>query len=92
MTCARIDGHDDLPIFIRERFQNHIYDDEFKTPFTKGDLVGHVDLPRLAKGRVGGTFWSVFVQCPANWTDLSDANYATSELSPGLILLVDEGN
>ncbi|RAH81210.1 dipeptidase [Aspergillus japonicus CBS 114.51] len=73
-----IDGHDDLPIFIRERFQNHIYDDNFKTPFTEGDLVGHVDLPRLAKGRVGGTFWSVFVQCPANWTDFSDANYAIS--------------
>ncbi|RAL12952.1 putative dipeptidase [Aspergillus homomorphus CBS 101889] len=73
-----IDGHDDLPIFIRERFQNHIYDDAFKVPFTKGDLAGHVDLPRLAKGKVGGTFWSVFVQCPADGTDLSDANYATS--------------
>ncbi|PWY95439.1 hypothetical protein BO94DRAFT_456854 [Aspergillus sclerotioniger CBS 115572] len=73
-----IDGHDDLPIFIREVFQNHIYSDEFRIPFTEGGLLGHVDLPRLAEGKVGGTFWSVFVECPKNWSDLSDATYATS--------------
>ncbi|OOF95334.1 hypothetical protein ASPCADRAFT_169857 [Aspergillus carbonarius ITEM 5010] len=73
-----IDGHDDLPIFIREVFQNHIYGDEFRIPFTEGGLPGHVDLPRLAEGKVGGTFWSVFVECPKNWSDLSDATYATS--------------
>ncbi|GKZ16834.1 hypothetical protein AbraIFM66951_006325 [Aspergillus brasiliensis] len=73
-----IDGHDDLPIFIREVFGNHIYSDEFRIPFTEGGLKGHVDLPRLAEGKVGGTFWSVFVECPKNWSDFSDATYATS--------------
>ncbi|RAL05376.1 putative dipeptidase [Aspergillus ibericus CBS 121593] len=73
-----IDGHDDLPILIREAFHNHIYSDEFKIPFTEGGLIGHVDLPRLAEGKVGGTFWSVYVECPKNWSDLSDATYATS--------------
>ncbi|PYI05524.1 dipeptidase [Aspergillus sclerotiicarbonarius CBS 121057] len=73
-----IDGHDDLPILIREVFKNHIYSDEFKIPFTEGGLIGHVDLPRLAEGKVGGTFWSVYVECPKNWSDLSDATYATS--------------
>ncbi|PYH95656.1 hypothetical protein BO71DRAFT_350744 [Aspergillus ellipticus CBS 707.79] len=73
-----IDGHDDLPIFIRSLFKNQIYGDEFKIPFTEGGLVGHVDLPRLAEGKVGGTFWSVFVGCPKNWSDFSDATYATS--------------
>ncbi|GLB08676.1 hypothetical protein AtubIFM57258_004578 [Aspergillus tubingensis] len=73
-----IDGHDDLPIFIREIFGNHIYSDDFRIPFTEGNLRGHVDLPRLAEGKVGGTFWSVFVECPKNWSDFSDATYATS--------------
>ncbi|CAK44076.1 hypothetical protein CBS115989_3761 [Aspergillus niger] len=73
-----IDGHDDLPIFIREIFGNHIYGDDFRIPFTEGNLLGHVDLPRLAEGKVGGTFWSVFVECPKNWSDFSDATYATS--------------
>ncbi|THC90939.1 hypothetical protein EYZ11_009589 [Aspergillus tanneri] len=41
-------------------------------------MVGHVDLPRLSQGQVGGTFWSVFTECPENGTDFSDANYAAS--------------
>jgi membrane dipeptidase len=38
--------------------------------------MGHVDAPRLDKGKVGGSFWSVFVGCPKNITDFSDGNYA----------------
>ena len=41
-------------------------------------MAGHVDLPRLSKGKVGGTFWSVFVPCPAKNMDFSDENYAAS--------------
>lgn len=37
-----------------------------------------MDLPRLKQGRVGGTFWSVYVPCPSDWTDFADENYATS--------------
>ncbi|KAG2421190.1 microsomal dipeptidase precursor [Aspergillus terreus] len=73
-----IDGHDDLPILLRFLYKNHIYQENFTTPFTQGGLAGHVDLPRLAQGKVGGTFWSVYVDCPNNGTDLSDANYASS--------------
>ncbi|KAL5359878.1 renal dipeptidase family [Aspergillus floccosus] len=73
-----IDGHDDLAILLRFLYKNHIYQDNFTTPFTQGGLAGHVDLPRLAQGKVGGTFWSVYVDCPKNGTDLSDANYASS--------------
>lgn len=39
-------------------------------------MIGQVDLPRLDAGRVGGSFWSAFVPCPANGSDFSDANYA----------------
>ncbi|GAB7349568.1 hypothetical protein MBLNU459_g0262t2 [Dothideomycetes sp. NU459] len=39
-------------------------------------MRGHVDIPRLDEGKVGGSFWSAFVPCPANGSDFSDANYA----------------
>jgi len=38
----------------------------------------HVDLPRLKAGKVGGTFWSVYVGCPEEGSDFSDENYADS--------------
>lgn len=78
MKLMWIDGHDDFPIFIREFYHNHIYDSNFTESFIHGNLSGHVDLPRLKKGYVGGTFWSVFVPCPADGTDFSDENYALS--------------
>ncbi|KAM6507186.1 hypothetical protein FALCPG4_018568 [Fusarium falciforme] len=62
-------------------FNNHIYSAPFADPFVHGHLTGHVDLPRLSKGRVGGTFWSVYVKCPANITDFSNENYAQSMYS-----------
>ncbi|KAJ5690864.1 dipeptidase [Penicillium macrosclerotiorum] len=73
-----IDGHDDFPFLIREDFHRHINAPNFTESFIHGTLPGHVDLPRLQQGRVGGTFWSVFVPCPADWTDFSDENYAES--------------
>lgn len=69
------DGHNDLAIMIRFLYQNQIYDENFTKPFTEGGMYGHVDLPRLKDGKVGGSFWSAFVPCPANGTDFSDANY-----------------
>ncbi|GAD97751.1 hypothetical protein PVAR5_6431 [Paecilomyces variotii No. 5] len=73
-----IDGHNDLPILIRMLYRNHIYDRNFTDAFANGNLSGHVDLPRLSEGKVGGTFWSVFVPCPKDGTDFSDENYAQS--------------
>jgi len=29
-------------------------------------MPGHVDIPRLKKGKVGGFFWSVYVECPTD--------------------------
>ncbi|KAK4864005.1 hypothetical protein LT330_010215 [Penicillium expansum] len=73
-----IDGHDDFPILVRELFHNRVNDRNFTEAFVKGKFPGHVDIPRLKQGRVGGTFWSVFVPCPENGTDFSDENYAAS--------------
>jgi membrane dipeptidase len=52
-----IDGHNDLPWEIRERYGSDL---------SAADLLGrlpntHTDIPRLVEGGVGGQFWSVYV-------------------------------
>ncbi|KAF4763119.1 hypothetical protein N7455_010326 [Penicillium solitum] len=56
-----IDGHNDLPYLLRIELQNKINSDRFT--FQQG-LASHTDLKRLRQGRVGGQFWSVFMECP----------------------------
>lgn len=52
-----IDGHNDLPWEIRQKFQL----DPVKAGLT-GHVDGtHTDIPRLVEGGVGGQFWSVYV-------------------------------
>ncbi len=52
-----IDGHNDLPWEIREKFDS----DPVKAAL-KGHVTGtHTDIPRLVEGGVGGQFWSVYV-------------------------------
>lgn len=76
-----IDGHVDFPLLVRALYSNHIYDEDFQQAFEKGGLEGHVDLKRLRDGLSGGAFWSVYAQCPKNYSDFSDENYAPSKLS-----------
>lgn len=71
-----IDGHVDLLILIRALWGNHIYGDNFTTPFEQGDMIGHFDIPRAEASSMGGAFWSAFVPCPADGFDFSDENYA----------------
>ncbi|KAH9854253.1 membrane dipeptidase-domain-containing protein [Lenzites betulinus] len=54
-----IDGHIDLPILVRELHKNNVSAVDLANPFS-----GHVDIPRLLEGKVGGFFWSVYVDCP----------------------------
>ncbi|HEY1820309.1 MAG TPA: dipeptidase [Trebonia sp.] len=52
-----IDGHNDLPWVIREKFDL----DPVKAGLT-GHVNGtHTDIPRLVEGGIGGQFWSVYV-------------------------------
>jgi membrane dipeptidase len=52
-----IDGHNDLPWEIREKFDL----DPVKAGLT-GHVNGtHTDIPRLVEGGIGGQFWSVYV-------------------------------
>src|SRR5215472_2442003 len=57
-----IDGHNDLPWALRERAQSgggDVSQVVFDLDTPAGGL--HTDLPRLAAGRVGAQFWSVYV-------------------------------
>jgi hypothetical protein len=45
--------------FVRMTYKNNI------SAFDLNDnLPGHVDIPRLREGKVGGFFWSCFTACP----------------------------
>lgn len=65
------DGHNDVPIQLRRRFDNQINDFDFADTLDTGPEVNgnpmHTDLARLAEGRVGAQFWSVYV--PASLTE-----------------------
>jgi membrane dipeptidase len=52
-----IDGHNDLPWQIRERFAG----DPTRVSLAERVPLTQTDLPRLAAGGVGGQFWSVYV-------------------------------
>jgi membrane dipeptidase len=55
-----IDGHNDLPWQIRDKFKSHMQEVDLMDT-TKLDPPFHTDIPRLKSGMVGGQFWSVYV-------------------------------
>lgn len=60
------DGHNDVPIQLRARFDNQINDFDFAdttgTGASRDDgRAMHTDIARLAQGRVGAQYWSVYV-------------------------------
>ena len=61
-----IDGHNDLPWEIRQRFHSKLSaidlrGDTHALPVTADDVALMTDIPRLRLGQVGGQFWSVYV-------------------------------
>jgi membrane dipeptidase len=68
-----VDGHNDLPWYIRSDFTQapldvRAYDLRQRTP-------GNTDLARLRQGMVGGQFWSVYLP-----GDYADSGYARVQL------------
>ena len=60
------DGHNDVPFQLRIRFNNQIDEFDFTDTLANDDAeqfgrLMHTDLKRLAEGRVGAQFWSVYV-------------------------------
>jgi membrane dipeptidase len=61
-----IDGHNDLPWEIRERFNGDLTSIDLKSdtghlPLTAGQAALMTDIPRLRSGMVGAQFWSVWI-------------------------------
>jgi membrane dipeptidase len=61
-----IDGHNDLPWEIRERFKSglaavDLTSDTSKLPVPPDSAALMTDIPRLRTGMVGGQFWSVWI-------------------------------
>ena len=48
------DGHIDLPWLVRLEYSNNVTAVDLDKP-----TIGHVDVPRLREGHVGGFFWCV---------------------------------
>ncbi|CAE6419668.1 unnamed protein product [Rhizoctonia solani] len=57
-------GSVDLPIMVRMEYRNNISQFDMNKP-----MKYHVDIPRLRQGKVGGYFWSVFVECADSGSD-----------------------
>lgn len=60
------DGHNDVPIQLRGRFNNQINDFDFADTTDTGDSHAsgrpmHTDIARLREGKVGAQYWSVYV-------------------------------
>jgi membrane dipeptidase len=56
-----IDGHNDTPWQLRKRTAGHLERLDLRGDGSKLVPPMQTDLPRLAKGGVGGQFWSVYV-------------------------------
>src|ERR1700704_5476331 len=61
-----IDGHNDLPWEIRDRFKSDLAAVDLKSgtaglPFPEGASALMTDIPRMRAGHVGGQFWSVWI-------------------------------
>jgi len=72
-TTPLVDGHNDLPGYIRSEVKSNPRDVEaydLRKPTT-----GNTDIPRLRRGMVGGQFWSVYVS-----GDAKDSGYARLQL------------
>jgi membrane dipeptidase len=65
-----IDGHNDLPWEIRERFKSdvaavNLASDTRHFPLEAGQAALMTDIPRLRAGQVGAQFWSVWIPVSA---------------------------
>src|SRR5580700_2900338 len=61
-----IDGHNDLPWEIRDRFKSDLAAVDLKSdtahlPFPAAGAPLMTDIPRLRAGHMGGQFWSVWI-------------------------------
>ncbi len=73
-TVPLIDGHNDTPWALRERFSNRLSGFDFRDTSALDESM-HTDLKRLRAGGVGGQFWAVYVP-----TDLAGGDAVATAL------------
>jgi membrane dipeptidase len=73
-TVPLIDGHNDTPWALRDRFSNRLSGFDFRDTSALDEPM-HTDLRRLRAGGVGGQFWAVYVP-----TDLSGGDAVAAAL------------
>jgi membrane dipeptidase len=66
LTTPLIDGHNDLPWEIRDRFKGDVgamdlSADTSHLPITADQAALMTDIPRMRAGHMGGQFWSVWI-------------------------------
>lgn len=72
-TTPLVDGHNDLPWYIRNEFKAAPHDvDAYDL---RKPTEGNTDIARLRKGMVGGQFWSVYIP-----GEIQDSGYARVQL------------
>ncbi|XP_011314495.1 dipeptidase 1 isoform X2 [Fopius arisanus] len=71
-----IDGHNDLAWNLYLRHGNNLSAFHFDQDLRDDPIMGtavcdacRTDLPRLAKGKIGGQFWSAYVGCDSQYKD-----------------------
>jgi len=82
------DGHNDVPIQLRGRFGNVLGEFDFAdTTGTGSPEQGamHTDLARLAQGRVGAQFWSVYVSAALEEPEAVQATIEQIDVTKRLI-------
>ena len=70
-TTPLIDGHNDLPWALRQRFGSDVHGVDLTQDQSGLTPPLHTDIPRLRAGGVGAQFWSVYV--PASMEPLEAA-------------------
>lgn len=83
------DGHNDVPIQLRGRLGNVInsfdFEDTRDTGEADGSRIMHTDLVRLAQGRVGAQFWSVYVSASLDEPEAVQATIEQIDVTRRLI-------
>jgi membrane dipeptidase len=80
-----VDGHNDLPWVIREKFAGDVEGHDISRP------AGYdTDIPRLREGRVGTQFWSVYVPSSLSPLDAMKAQLEQIDIARRMIALYPE--
>ncbi|QIQ88022.1 MAG: membrane dipeptidase [Erythrobacter sp.] len=89
------DGHNDVPIQLRARFDNQLGEFDFTDTTMTGEThpqgrTMHTDLTRLAEGKVGAQFWSVYVPTSLTEAEAVQMTLEQIDVTKRLVARYDE--